>query len=60
MSEKLQAYLQRISFTGATEPTIENLRAIHRAHMMTIPFENLDIHVGRWIVLDDDKLVSPQ
>lgn len=56
MSEKLQAYLQHIGYSGSNEPTIENLRAIHRAHMMTVPFENLDIHVGRWIVLDDDKL----
>ena len=56
MSEKLQAYLDRIAYTGETEPTIENLRAIHRAHMMAVPFENLDIHVRRWIVLDDDKL----
>lgn len=56
MSEKLQAYLERIGYKGAIEPTIDNLRAIHRAHMMSVPFENLDIHVGRWIVLDEDRL----
>jgi N-hydroxyarylamine O-acetyltransferase len=56
MSAKLQSYLQRIGYTGAIEPNIDNLRAIHRAHMLSVPFENLDIHVGRWIVLDEDKL----
>ena len=56
MSAKLQTYFQRIGYTGATEPTIDNLRAIHRAHMFSVPFENLDIHVGRWIVLDEEKL----
>jgi N-hydroxyarylamine O-acetyltransferase len=24
--------------------------------MMSVPFENLDIHVGRWIVLDEERL----
>jgi N-hydroxyarylamine O-acetyltransferase len=56
MSKKLQAYFQRINYTGATEPTLDNLRAIHRAHMMSVPFENLDIHVGRWLVLDENNL----
>lgn len=56
MGHRLQAYLQRIGYSGATEPGSDNLRAIHRAHLMSVPFENLDIHVGRWIVLDEDRL----
>jgi len=56
MNQKLQAYLERIGYGGAIESSIENLRAIHRAHMMSVPFENLDIHVGRWIVLDEERL----
>src|SRR5690606_31142265 len=28
-------------------PTPETLRALHRAHMLAVPFENLDIYGGR-------------
>lgn len=52
------AYLQRINYTGATTPTAETLRHLHRAHMLAVPFENLDIHLGREIVLDDERLLA--
>lgn len=45
-------YLQRIGYEGALTPTAENLRRLHRAHMLTVPFENLDIPLGRPILLD--------
>lgn len=55
------AYLDRI---GVEEPTFadaEALRTLHRAHVLAIPFENLDIPLGRGIDLDlaaiQDKLV---
>lgn len=55
-------YLDRINYAGSTEPSAETLRALHRAHMFTVPFENLDIHIGRAIVCDKarflHKLVS--
>jgi N-hydroxyarylamine O-acetyltransferase len=41
------AYLTRIGYSGSLAPTAETLRAIHRAHMYTVPFENLDIYGGR-------------
>ncbi|HLZ42380.1 MAG TPA: arylamine N-acetyltransferase [Candidatus Sulfotelmatobacter sp.] len=47
------AYLGRIGYSGSTEPTCSTLRAIHRAHMLSVPFENLDIALGRKIVVDD-------
>ena len=54
-------YLQRLGYEGAREPTLETLRALHRRHLETIPFENLDIHARRPIVLDEaaffDKVV---
>ena len=50
------AYLQRINYGGATTPTAATLRELHRAHMLAVPFENLDIHLGREIVLDDARL----
>lgn len=56
-----QAYLRRIGYDGPVEPTIAALRGIHRAHMRSVPFENLDMHIGRHIVLDEatffDKVV---
>jgi len=48
----VSAYLKRIGYTGSQEPSSETLRALHRAHMLTVPFENLDIHFGRPIVCD--------
>src|SRR5262245_26488069 len=45
------AYLDRIGYRGAVDPTAETMRAIHRAHMLAVPFENLDIALGRPIEL---------
>jgi N-hydroxyarylamine O-acetyltransferase len=57
----LARYLNRIGYRGALEPTLETLRGLHLAHLYTVPFENLDIHLGRPIVLDEpllfDKIV---
>lgn len=51
------SYLARINYSGPTAPTIETLRAVHRAHLLTVPFENLDIELGRKIVVDEDVIV---
>jgi N-hydroxyarylamine O-acetyltransferase len=48
------AYLARIGYSGPTEPTIETLRILHRTHLFAVPFENLDIALGRKIVVDQD------
>lgn len=50
------AYLARIGYQGSLTPSIETLRGRHRAHVMTVPFENLDIHLGRAISLDPADL----
>jgi N-hydroxyarylamine O-acetyltransferase len=56
------AYLQRIRYTGALIPHAETLRALHRAHMLTVPFENLSIHARERIQLNYewlfDKIVT--
>ncbi|MBI3360109.1 MAG: arylamine N-acetyltransferase [Chloroflexi bacterium] len=56
------AYLKRIDYHGPLDATAETLRALHRAHLQAVPFENLDIHLGRQIVLDEtalfDKIVE--
>lgn len=52
----VDAYLHRIGYTGPRTPNAETLCGLHRAHMLTVPFENLDIHLGRPIVLDEGLL----
>jgi N-hydroxyarylamine O-acetyltransferase len=54
----VSAYLERIHYCGPTEPTAENLLALHRAHMFAVPFENLDIHLGRPILCDVDRFLN--
>jgi N-hydroxyarylamine O-acetyltransferase len=48
----LDAYLARIGLDAAGPPSLALLRAIVTAHTATIPFENLDIILGRPIRLD--------
>src|SRR5882724_471677 len=53
----VSAYLHRIGYSGPHTPTLGTLRQIHRAHLETVPFENLDISLGLPIVLDQDAFV---
>lgn len=53
----LPAYCARIGYTGPVAPILPVLRALHRCHMLAVPFENLDISRGRRIVLDEEALV---
>jgi N-hydroxyarylamine O-acetyltransferase len=52
----LGAYLRRIGYGGKREPTPSALQALHLAHATHIPFENLDILLGRSIHLDLEHL----
>ena len=52
----LDAYLERIEWTGAARPTFHTLAALVQAHMSKIPFENLDVLLGRPMRLDFDGL----
>jgi N-hydroxyarylamine O-acetyltransferase len=52
----LDAYLERIEWREATRPTFATLAALLRAHMRRIPFENLDVLLGRPVQLDLDAL----
>jgi N-hydroxyarylamine O-acetyltransferase len=49
-------YLRRIGYQGTPEPQDEVLRGLHRAHLFAVPFENLDIHLGRPIELSEVAL----
>ena len=52
----IDAYLKRINYSGSLEPTAETLRALQVAHLLAVPFENLSIHAGEPIVLNEDSL----
>ncbi len=52
----LDAYLARIKYDGDLRPGAETLRGLHLAHATHIPFENLDILLGRPILLDAESL----
>jgi len=52
----IRDYLKRIEYQGSLEPTRETLHALHEAHMLTTPFENLSIHYDQPIVLQTEVL----
>lgn len=51
----IEDYLSRIGFTGTLAPNVPTLKALQRAHLLAIPFENLDIHWQNPIVPDTAK-----
>ncbi|WP_367045490.1 arylamine N-acetyltransferase [Streptomyces sp. Je 1-332] len=57
----IEAYLARIGHEDEAKPDFDTLRALHRAHVASIPFENLEMMIGRPVPLDlgalQDKLV---
>lgn len=48
----LAAYLRRIGLAGPPARNLEGLGVLHLAHLQHIPFENLDVQLGRPIRLD--------
>ena len=58
----VDSYLERIAYDGPREPGEETLVALHRAQLLAVLFENLDIHLGVENVLDPehvfDKVVT--
>jgi len=52
----VEQYLQRIKYSGSRQANPQTLFALHRAHLMTIPFENLSIHWQQPIILDRERL----
>ncbi|HEY6892913.1 MAG TPA: arylamine N-acetyltransferase [Casimicrobiaceae bacterium] len=54
----LDAYLRRIGWTGSRAPTYATLAGMLHAHVRRIPFENLDVLLGRGIALDLRALQS--
>ena len=58
----IDAYLDRIGYSGSRAPTLETLTALQFAHATSIPFENLNILFGKGVQLDsetlEDKIVT--
>jgi N-hydroxyarylamine O-acetyltransferase len=54
----VEAYLERINYHGALNLDAETLRALQVAHLLAVPFENLSIHAGQPIVLEDEALFT--
>ncbi|MFJ8628706.1 arylamine N-acetyltransferase [Kitasatospora sp. NPDC093550] len=52
------AYLARIGVPEPGEPSAQALARLQRAHLGSVPFENLSIHLGEPVVLDPAALVA--
>lgn len=48
--------LGRMGYRGPLVPGLETLRSLQHAFLLTVPFENLDIHLGRKIVLAPERI----
>ncbi|GAA0359807.1 arylamine N-acetyltransferase [Actinoallomurus spadix] len=55
---RMKAYLARIGADAPARPDDGALRDLHLRHLRTVPFENLAVHLGEDIVLDEDALVA--
>lgn len=53
---ELQAYRERIGHTGPLGADLTALTALHRAHVLAIPFENLDVQFGTPPALDPSAI----
>ncbi len=58
VSAGLTAYLDRIAWSGGTDATLDTLAGLVRAHLQAIPFENLDVLLGRPVSLDLDAVAG--
>ncbi|XVV35130.1 arylamine N-acetyltransferase family protein [Streptomyces sp. CA-100214] len=57
-SAQVDAYLRRLGAEHPARPTLDALRALHLLHLRTVPFENLSVHLGEEIVLEEGRLLD--
>lgn len=55
---ELQSYLNRIGFEGVPKVDVDTLKRLHRRHLLSISYENLDIQLGRTVHLDAEAIFS--
>ncbi|NDZ75535.1 arylamine N-acetyltransferase [Streptomyces sp. SID10362] len=57
----MDAYLDRIGATRPDRPDLAGLRHLMERHLLSVPFENLDYHLGEDIFMDErvlEKIVT--
>ncbi|MGW8992538.1 arylamine N-acetyltransferase family protein [Streptomyces zhihengii] len=52
------AYLDRIGAVRPGRADADALRELQHRHLLTVPFENLSVHLGEEVVLSEDRLVA--
>jgi len=57
-SKTAEAYLERIGVEPPVTADSAGLRVLHRAHLLSVPFENLSIHLSEPISLTEEDLVA--
>ncbi|WDE01578.1 arylamine N-acetyltransferase family protein [Thalassomonas actiniarum] len=57
-AKQVRQYLERLNYHGQCRADIQTLTCLHQAHMENVPFENLDIVLGRKINLSPDALFT--
>jgi N-hydroxyarylamine O-acetyltransferase len=53
---KLASYLERIGYKGPVAATLDCLTQVHRRQAFTIPYENLDVQLGRPLDFDTQRI----
>jgi N-hydroxyarylamine O-acetyltransferase len=51
----VEAYLGRLGLPEQGQPSSESLRRLHRAHVERVPYENLEIQLGRPTTVDPSE-----
>jgi len=54
----LDTYLRRLGLTERPAPDLKGLRAVHRAHLRAIPYENLDVQLGRPVTIAREPILA--
>ncbi|MFC7816671.1 MULTISPECIES: arylamine N-acetyltransferase family protein [unclassified Streptomyces] len=57
-TSQVDAYLRRLGAGAPARPTLDALRELHLRHLRTVPFENLSVHLGEEIVLEEARLLE--
>ncbi|MGF7060654.1 arylamine N-acetyltransferase family protein [Brassicibacter mesophilus] len=55
---EINKYLERIEVNSKIDVNLSSLRLIQKQHLLTVPFENLDIHLYNHLKVDLDSLYS--
>ncbi|WNM35065.1 arylamine N-acetyltransferase [Streptomyces sp. Li-HN-5-11] len=57
-AEQVDAYLRRLGAAHPASPTSDALRELQVRHLRVVPFENLSVHLGEEIVLEEKRLLD--